>query len=95
MNTNYSDIYFAISSISIIIVAGVLLLCLFYVLSILQDIKRVSKLAKKEVEVIARGLETGASMLGTQLSEEATGFVRTIFALLLSHFGKKTRSRKK
>ncbi len=95
MNTNYSDIYFAITSISTIIIAGVLLLCLCYVLSILQDIKRVSQIAKKEVEIIARGLQAGATMLGSELSAEAQGFVRTIFALLLSQFAKKTRAKKK
>jgi len=96
MNTSYSDIYFAIASISTIIVAGIFLLCLIYVLSILNDIKRLSKIAKREAEVIARGFEKGASMFGTELSAEATGFLRTVFALLLSQFSKtksKPRSR--
>lgn len=92
---NYSDIYFALSSISVIAVAGLLVLSLMYVLSILHDIKRLSKIAKKEAEVIARGFEKGAGFLGTELSHEAAGFVRTVFALLLTHFAVEKRRKTK
>jgi hypothetical protein len=64
-----------------------------YVLAILHDIKRVSKIAKKEAEMVARSFAKGASLFGTELSSEAAGFLKTIFALLLSHFGV-VRSRK-
>lgn len=88
---NYSDIYFAISSVATIAVAGLLLLSLIYVLSILHDVKRLSKIAKREAEIIARGFEKGASLFGTELSNEAAGFVKTVFALLLTHFANKTK----
>lgn len=84
---SYYDIYFAIASVSTIAVAGLVLLSLMYVLAILHDIKRISKIAKKEAEMIARGFAKGVSFLGTELSGEATSFLRTIFSLLLSHFG--------
>jgi hypothetical protein len=90
---DYYEIYFAVASVSTIILAGFLMMILIYVLAIVRDIKKVSRIAKKEVEIIARGLEKGASMFGTQLSDEAAGFVKTIFALLLSHFApKKSRT---
>ena len=91
---NYSDIYFAILSVSTIAITGLLVLVFMYVISILIDIKRLSKLAKKEAEFIARSLEKGASILGTELSTEAAGFVRTVFTLLISQFAK-TKSRPK
>lgn len=89
---DYYETYFAIASVSTIIVAGLVLMVLIYILAILRDIKKVSRIAKKEVEIIARGLEKGAGLFGTQLSSEATGFVKTIFALLLSHFAQKKRT---
>jgi len=93
---NYSDIYFAVASVSTIIIAGLLLLILTYILSIVIDVKRLSKIAKEEAQLIARGLEKGASLLGGKLSDETAGFVRTVFALLLSQFAdkKKTHTRK-
>lgn len=93
---SYSEIYFAVASISTIALAGILLLCLLYALSILRDIKSLSRIAKKEAEIIAKGFEKGAAMFGSNLSEEASGFVRTVFALLLSYFGgvKRTRVKK-
>ena len=83
---SYSDIYFAILSVSTLAIAGVLLLCLFYFLSILIDIKKLSRLAKKEVEMIVRGIEKGMNIFGNNLSDEATSFVKTLFGLLLSQF---------
>src|SRR3989338_6290550 len=97
MSMNYSEIYLADASFSTIAVAGLLVLVLMYVLEILYDIKRLSKIAKRETEIIARGIERGASIFGGELSNEATGFAKTVFALLLSHFAEKTKpkSRKK
>lgn len=93
---NYSEIYFAVTSVSTIALAGLLVLCLMYVLSILHDIKRLSKIAKKEAEIIAKGFEEGVSVFGSELSNEAAGFLRTVFTLLLSQFsGKGNRKIKK
>jgi hypothetical protein len=93
---DYYETYFAVASVSTIIVAGLVLMILIYILAIFRDIKKISRVAKKEVELIAKGLEKGAGLFGTQLSDEAAGFVKTIFALLLSHFapkkGRTTRS---
>ena len=88
---NYSEIYLAVASVSTIAVAGLLVLVLMYVLAILYDIKRLSKIAKRETEIIARGIERGASIFGSELSNEATGSAKTVFALLLSHFAEKTK----
>jgi len=85
---SYSDIYFAIASVSTIAVAGLLVLALMYVLAILYDIKRLSKLARKEADFIAQSFAKGASILGSELSGEAAGFVRTLFTLLISQFAK-------
>ncbi len=93
MNTTYSEIYFVIASVSTIIVAGVFLLCTFYIASILHDIKRLSKIAKREAETIARSFEKGAEFFGGELSNEASSFLRTVFALLMSQVVKKTRSK--
>ena len=90
---NYSEIYLAVASVSTIAVAGLLVLALMYILAILHDIKRLSKIAKRETEMIARGIEKGANLFGTELSSEATGFAKTIFALLLSHFAEKTKTK--
>ena len=92
---NYSEIYFAIASVSTIVVAGLLLLALIYVLAILRDIKKLSKLARKEAEFIARSFAKGASILGNELSSEAAGFVRTLFTLLISQFVKPQSPRSK
>lgn len=92
---NYSEIYLAVASVSTIAVAGLLVLALMYVLAILYDIKRLSKIAKRETEIIARGVERGADLFGSELSSEATGFAKTIFALLLSHFAEKTQTKPK
>jgi|GEM_PF-3026094 len=92
---SYSDIYFAIASVSTIAVAGLLLLALIYILGILYDIKRLSKIAKKEAEFIARSFGKGASMFGSELSSEAAGFVRTLFTLLISQFAKPKNSKTK
>ncbi|KKP80698.1 MAG: hypothetical protein UR80_C0021G0005 [Parcubacteria group bacterium GW2011_GWB1_35_5] len=92
---NYFDIYLTVASVATIAVAGLLALILMYVLAILYDIKRLSKIAKKETEIIARGIERGASIFGSELSNEATGFAKTVFALLLSHFAGKTKTKSK
>lgn len=93
---SYSEIYFAVASVATIAVAGLLILLLLYLLSILSDVKRLSKIARRESETIARNFERGMNFLGSELSQEAAGFVRTIFTLLISYFGKPTsRSRKK
>ncbi|MEK7669475.1 MAG: hypothetical protein AAB350_02710 [Patescibacteria group bacterium] len=95
---SYSDIYLAVASVATITVAGLLILGLMYVLAILYDVKKLSKLARKEAEFIARSFAKGASILGSELSSEASGFVRTIFTLLISQFAKpksfKSRKRK-
>jgi len=59
MGMSYSDIYFAVASVSTIAVAGLLLLALIYILGILHDIKRLSRIAKKEAEFIARSFKKG------------------------------------
>lgn len=91
----FSEVYFIIASIANLVIAAFLFLVLFYFLSILSDIKKLSKLARKEAEFLAQGLAKGASIFGSELSNEATGFVKTIFGLLLSRFvaPKKPRSR--
>ncbi len=90
---DYYETYFAIASVSTIIVAGLVLVILIYILAIFRDIKKVSRVARKEVETIAKGLEKGAQLFGAELSDEAKGFVKTVFALLLSHFApKKSRT---
>ena len=50
---NYFDIYLTVASVATIAVAGLLALILMYVLAILYDIKRLSKIAKKETEILA------------------------------------------
>ncbi len=93
---NYSEVYFAVASVATIAVAGLVVLLLMYALSIVYDVKKLSKLARKEAELLARGLAKGASVLGSELSIEAQGFLRTLFTLLLSQFAvKKTRIAKK
>lgn len=92
---SYSEIYFAVASVSTIAVAGLLLLALMYILGILRDVKKISKLARKESEFIARSFAKGASILGSELSSEAAGFVRTLFTLLISQFVKPQSSRSK
>src|SRR3989344_2215416 len=77
---NYFDIYLTVASVATIAVAGLLALILMYVLAILYDIKRLSKIAKKETEIIARGIERGASIFGSELSNEETEFAKTVFA---------------
>ncbi len=90
------QIYFAIASVATIAVFGALLAALFYFLAILRDVRKLSMLARREVEFLAKSFAKGASILGTELSGETAGFVRTVFALLLSHVGKpKVRRGKK
>ena len=89
---DYSEIYFAIASISTIIVAGLILLVFIYILSILYDVKRLSKIAKKEAEIIAKGFEKSAGIFGAELSNETAAFVKTVFALLLSYFAPRKTS---
>lgn len=90
---NYYDIYFAITSVATIAVAGLLMIVLIRVISILYDIKRLSKLARKEAEFISKSFAKGASILGAELSSEAAGFVRTLFTLLISQFVKPKTSK--
>ncbi len=92
---SFSEVYFAVASVSTIIVACFVLSALLYVLSILSDIKRLSSIAKKEAEIIAKGFEKGAGIFGSELSAETAGFVRTVFALLLAHFAPKKNRRSK
>lgn len=92
---SYSEIYFAISSVSAIAIAGLLFLSLIYILAILRDVRKLSKLARKESEFIARNFAKGVSILGNELSGEAAGFVRTIFTLLISQFVKPKSLRSK
>lgn len=91
----YSEIYLAIASVSTIAVAGLLIAILMYVLSILYDIKKISKIAKKEAEVIASGIAKGASILGSEISLQTAGFLRTVFAVLLSQFSGKPKTTRK
>lgn len=97
MNTiSYSDVYFAITSVATIAVSGLIILALFFVLSILRDIKRISKIARKESEFIAKSFSQGVSVFGHELGEETAGFLRTVFSLLLTKAVKaKTRRVKK
>ena len=81
---SYSDVYFAITSVATLAIAGLLVLALFFVLSILRDIKRISKIARKESEFIAKSFTQGVSVFGHELGEETAGFLRTVFSLLLT-----------
>jgi len=93
----FTEIYLSIASIATIAIAGLLVLCLFYIISILHDIKKLSKLAKKEVEFIARNFEKGVTMFGDNVSSETAGFLKAVFSLLISQFGSKfgaTRTKK-
>ncbi len=83
---SYSEIYFAIASVATIAVGGLVILCFFYVLSILMDIKRLSALARREADFIARSIGKGVSIFGNELSAEAAGFVKTLFTLMISQF---------
>ncbi len=89
---DYSEIYFAVATISTIVVAGLVALILLYAISILYDVKRLSKIAKKEAEIIAKGFEKSADIFGVELSNETAAFVKTVFALLLSYFAPKGRA---
>jgi hypothetical protein len=91
---DYSDIYFAISSVSVIAVAILVLICLLYIISILYDIKRLSRIARREAEVIAKGIQSGAALFGSGLSGEANTFVKTLFATLLTHFVSKATKKR-
>ena len=92
---SYMNIYFAIASIATIAVAGLLIMILFYIIAVLRDIKRLSGIAKKEAEMIARSVEKGAEIFGTEFSAEAAGFLRAIFALLISKVSLGNTSRRK
>lgn len=92
---DYSQVYFAVVSSATLMLAGLFLLGMLYIIAILSDIKKLSGLAKKEAEIIAKGFEKGASIFGSELSSEAAGFVKTVFALLLSHFATKKSTTKK
>jgi len=81
---SYMQIYFAIASVATTAVFGVLLVALFYALGILRDIKKLSGLARREAEFIARSVGKEAGILGAELSEGAANFVKTLFALLIS-----------
>lgn len=89
----FSEIYFIIASIANLIIAAFLLLVLFYLLAILSDVKRLSKIAREEAELVAKGLAKGAGIFGNELSEEASGFIRTVFSWLLSYFAPKKSRR--
>lgn len=82
---SYMQIYFAVASVATIAVFGLLLAALFYILGILRDIKKLSSLARREAEFIARSVAKGAGIFGAELSEGAASFVKTLFALLISH----------
>lgn len=92
---DYSQIYFSVLSVSTLAIAGLLVLILFYVIAILHDIKRLSKIAKTEAVIIARSFEKGASLIGNYFSDEAAGFLKTVFSLLLAQFGNQKTSRRK
>jgi len=95
LGESFVEIYFAIASVATIAVFGLLLAILFYILGILRDIKKLSSLARREAEFIARNVAKGASILGAELSEGAASFVKTLFALLISKAVKpKARARK-
>lgn len=81
---SYTDIYFAIASVATIAVAGLVIVILFYILSITRDVKKVSRIARKEAELVARSFAKGASILGAELSEGAAGFLQTMFSLLIA-----------
>ncbi len=93
---SFMQIYFAVASVATIAVFGALLATLFYFLAILRDVRKLSALARREAEFLAKSFAKGASVLGTELSSETAGFVKTVFALLLSHVSKpKVRRGKK
>jgi hypothetical protein len=91
----FAQIYFSVLSISTIAVGGLVVLCLMYIISILHDIKRLSKLAKKEAELLAKNFEKGVGLFGHELSGEAAGFLKTVFTLLLTQFGRNKSTRVK
>lgn len=92
---SYTDIYLAVASISTIAVASLIIVVFMYVISILRDIRKISKIAKKEAEFVASSFAKGASILGNEISTETAGFIKTVFTLLLSQFASKPRARKK
>lgn len=89
---SYSEIYFAVATVATIMLAGLFSMALIYCLSILYDIKKLSKIAKKEAEIIAKGFERSADIFGAELSNETAAFVKTVFALLLSYFAPRKSS---
>lgn len=94
MNLPFIEIYFAVASVATIAVFGLLVAILFYVIGILNDMKKLSGLARREAEFIARSVARGASILGAEFSESASGFIKTLFSLLISK-AVKSKSRKK
>lgn len=81
---SYMNIYFAVVSIATIAVAGLLVVILFYIIAVLKDVKRLSGLARREAEMIAKSVQKGAEIFGTELSSEAAAFLRAVFALFIS-----------
>ncbi len=84
MEISYMEIYFAVASVATIAVFGLLLAILFYILGILRDIKKLSSIARKEAELIARSVAKGVSIFGSELSESAASFIKTLFSLLIA-----------
>src|SRR3989344_3167182 len=81
---SYMEVYFAVASVATIAVFGLILMVLFYILGILRDVKKLSSLARREAEFIARSVARGASIFGAELSSGAASFLKTLFALLIS-----------
>jgi len=78
------EVYFAVASVATIAVFGLILMALFYILGILRDVRKLSSLARKEAEFIARSVAKGASIFGAELSTGAANFIKTLFALLIA-----------
>ena len=74
-----SDVFFFVTSISVIVLSLVLLVALYYLIKILRDVKDISHTVKKESELIAsdvdavrRSIKRKGKQIGAFISRAAS-----------------------
>lgn len=73
-----SDIFFFVTTVCVVLVSGVFLIALFYIVSVLRDIKYISNRVKEEGEAIL----SDAKELRETIKEKSGGIISLILSFL-------------
>lgn len=85
-----SDIFFFISSVAVVVLAILIIIIFAYVISILRDIKRVSRTARDGAEMVSADVNNVRGGL-RKFIRFISDFISNLTGNHKKHYGKKTK----